>query len=737
MNCRAAKWGFVCLWLLFPLCYLGSAQTNPPGKCVRPPEEYNGYTVRAVRLDTPLGWLFPSVTQQLDTLLADPGMPFKKDQPFDKTKFFDGFIFLSKQFPALQVTPRSRVAIRLAAPRLANCDENQRTLEAVYSVYHLGLPDFLSGTFEQPPEEQNARAVTDTAATRRLANYFPQPYLGYNRSRGGFGGTKLTINQPGYLFEKLTLEGSGSAASLVTNAELQGARTFQKSALRYAEWRVGHRYSDVPSQALRLKESATAAQFSAATRTFGTADFLLRFGASIEGGHQQTDMPAASMQPADLARTGYAAGKAFVGSTLRTDWKLREQPLELRLKASYGLQVGNTGEGRRVDYVKQLFDSAATLRYRVRDHRPISLETQFTAGTLKTLGRVPVTERFFGGNVEQNFIVGDNWLLRSQPFIRSFPQNRLLQAGPANRVGGDQFFSLNLTLAATVWGMPLVPAEILGDELDQQVSFQLGTAESALENTYLADLPEFRQFAGQVTPLATPLQQVRDDLADLERAALALGEQPPGPAVRAQIEACRNELDLADISVKAISDKLAQAKLSTGDFRILLVGAGSRPARITRVTNALQALTSVPALPATGDLAEKIAALQVKRANLEDTRKRLGESFTAQFGSPAAPAVLAAKAYAQRTMRYPNRVLNELLHEANLIGVSPVLIFDATRLSQNGLPAAVTRYGLGTGLRLSIVSFDVTLGYAWNLQPKPWEGRGALVFAMALSNLFR
>jgi hypothetical protein len=32
---------------------------------------------------------------------------------------------------------------------------------------------------------------------------------------------------------------------------------------------------------------------------------------------------------------------------------------------------------------------------------------------------------------------------------------------------------------------------------------------------------------------------------------------------------------------------------------------------------------------------------------------------------------------------------------------------------------------------------DLSVGYAWNLRPKPWEGRGALTFAFDVSNLFR
>jgi len=588
MHCRRAKLGFLCLLALLKLNQFAYAQNNqppgdPPGKCLRAAKEYDGYEVVDVRIDSPLGWLFPSVTQRLNELLADPEIPLKKGQRFSRDDFYAGFIFLSRKFPALQVNPFNRVAVRLAGPILTDCDDVKRTLIAVYGVYNLGIPDLLTSSFERRDEELAARSVVETPATKRLANFFPQPFIGYNRSRDLFGGTKLTINQPGGIFDKITLNASGSASSLVARAEMHGSRNFMKGAVRHAEWRVGHRYSDTPSDAIRLKESATVGQIAAATRPIGAAGLIVRFGGAVEGGHQQTNADQMSQPPTDLARTGYASGKTFVGATLRAGRQLFERPLELRLKGSYGLQIGNAGEGRRVDYVKQLFDTAAQLRYRLRDHHPLSLETQFTVGSINTLGRLPTPERFFGGNVEQNFIAGESWVIRSQPFIRSIPQGRFARVDQNGAAGGDRFFAVNLTLAATVWGRPLTPSEILNDdEFTEAVEFELGVAQSGFESSYLSKSPELREIAKRVVPMEDQLKDAQRDLDDLQGAGRQLGAQEPGPAILKQIALCRADLSSVTASVMAVAQKLEKDSLDTADVRILLVGAPPRPSRIER-----------------------------------------------------------------------------------------------------------------------------------------------------------
>jgi len=88
-------------------------------------------------------------------------------------------------------------------------------------------------------------------------------------------------------------------------------------------------------------------------------------------------------------------------------------------------------------------------------------------------------------------------------------------------------------------------------------------------------------------------------------------------------------------------------------------------------------------------------------------------------------------------MLYPRRVIRELLHEANLISLSPVAVVDAARSWQSGLPAGDVRYACGGGLRLTVVNLDLTATCAWTIGRKPGEGAGAFLFTFGVSNLFR
>jgi hypothetical protein len=64
-------------------------------------------------------------------------------------------------------------------------------------------------------------------------------------------------------------------------------------------------------------------------------------------------------------------------------------------------------------------------------------------------------------------------------------------------------------------------------------------------------------------------------------------------------------------------------------------------------------------------------------------------------------------------------------------------MFDAARIGpvQDGAPAF--RYGIGPGVRLSIVTFRITMGYSFNPNPRPSEGNGAFFFSMTVADLFR
>ena len=708
------------LMTLLLLSSLATAQSTKGNKCTESPKSYetDNYRVHDVRIDSPLGWLFGSVEQKLKAILSDPSMPIKKGRPFRKADEDEGFIKVKESFPELTVSPIDRIAVRVAKPTLQNCDAQTKTLDVVYRVYTIGFSYYLSRAFETGQKEEVKRSVVDTHATELLADYFPQPVIGYNHSRNLYGGTKLTIKQPRGLLDRISLEALGSSRSSEEKAEATGERDFRTGFIRHLEYQFRYSHSDIPSTSTRLKEGSGLGQIIAASRAFGSKELVLRFGASTEGGNKQTDLGQFQVFPGDVPQSPYGALKAFAGGTMRFG--------RHAFKASYGLQLGSASKGAQLDYVKQVFDTAANFRLLVTDHRPITLDLQFTGGSIQNRGQLPVAERFFGGNAERNFIAGNNWIIRSNPFIRSFSQNRLAQTTEATIVGGDSFLSTNITAAATVWGRPLVPREILKDpEFNHLVEFEFGTAETALKIEYLSSTPEFHKVAEMVNPISEKLAEIQTFLIELKKKNL-------GSEIDGQIQLCSADIDDIDETVTKIKDDLVEGAPKSADVRSLVVGFKDKeppiPAEVSEFIEDdltdLKDLDGIPDPLAIGKLAEE----------LEKRRAAMANAFMEVNQSPAAEK---AGQQAHRVMVYPRRVFSELSREANLVAISPLFIFDAARLRQRGFSSGSVRYAVGGGLRLSIISLDVTTGYAWNPNRKPWESRGALLFSMEVSNLFR
>lgn len=95
---------------------------------------------------------------------------------------------------------------------------------------------------------------------------------------------------------------------------------------------------------------------------------MLRFGGSYERGEygSNTSSPALAGAPDERCQ----ALKLFVGSTAR----LKRQSFT----GSYAVEVGDGKRGG--DWVKQIVDLAHDVRWRVGDHRNLTLESLFTAG---------------------------------------------------------------------------------------------------------------------------------------------------------------------------------------------------------------------------------------------------------------------------------------------------------------------------------------------------------------------
>ena len=351
--------------------------------------------------------------------------------------------------------PVGRMAIIFARHRLINCDENKRTLDVQYRVLTVARPSYLTNSFEfRERKDKNKESAGSLAKTRR--NVSVAPFAGYNRTRGIFGGSEATLATGFEPLSKIGVSASGSGSSAVVRADFTGSKNFASGPLSYAEWKAGYSYVNIPADGFDLKEATAAARFFAATRPVSRWNLILRVGSSLEGGNRQSSLPQTAALPSTVVNSGYGALKFYVGASATTrkhDWK-----------ASYGFLLGNSGGDVSVDYQKHIFDTAYRLRFQPKPYKPFQLDVQFTTGSLTHVnGPIPLAERFFGGNVEEEFIQGDSWKIRSNPVIRSFPQNRLNGTGGSLPLGGDEFVSFNVTAAQTIWQKQLIPSEISED----------------------------------------------------------------------------------------------------------------------------------------------------------------------------------------------------------------------------------------------------------------------------------
>jgi hypothetical protein len=622
---------------------------------------------------------------------------------FTVARFNEGFGDVQNRLGDLKVDRFSRLAIQFGWSGIEACDPADRSLEVVYHVYTAQLSPSLVSLFHSLGAL--GREPVNDGFTRALAAIQPQPFIGYDRTRNVLGGIRLAPPAAGP-FGAALLELWGSSTSHLVRASLAGSHDFATGALHSLEWRAGYLNSDLPSPELRLRQGYGHAQVFGSTRPLTGNEFTARFGVSFEGGNQQTDLATVPAGSLDFPSTGFIVLKTYAGQSMRAG------PVVLR--NSYGFEVGKAGEGLSTRYTKHILDSAHETRFLIGDHRPLSIDTRFSAGFLNAGHGAPVAERFFGGSVVRPFISGDPWNIPADPLIRSFPPNRLALYTPGG-TGGDRFFSGSLTVAAPVWRIPLVPEEVLSDpQFTDLIDLQLGLAETSLASEYRSKAKDVVALAQQVVNTAPP------ELTTLTRIA----------GTAAPFAACRADIGLTDKRIAAIREKLADGEADLTSIRTIAAQPDTTPLRTSYLTK-VQASCGAAGSTLAGDDANSFKSALARLAELQ---KQFRQDFQTAADSPA------AKAYAdqaRKDMLYPRRVIRELLHEVNLISVSPVAVFDAARSWQSGLPSGDVRYAGGGGLRLTIVNLDLTATYAWTIGRKPGEGAGALLFTFGVSNLFR
>src|ERR1035438_3043531 len=88
---------------------------------------------------------------------------------------------------------------------------------------------------------------------------------------------------------------------------------------------------------------------------------------------------------------------------------------------------------------------------------------------------------------------------------------------------------------------------------------------------------------------------------------------------------------------------------------------------------------------------------------------------------------------AKKTLAPGIRALDVFLNQLNIYSVAPVAIFDVARV----WPVDIgVHYGIGGGLRFSLVNANFTVAYAANPDRAKPERAGAVYFKLDVTNLF-
>jgi hypothetical protein len=679
--------------------------------------------VTRVDIKNPLGFIEPWASGSTS---LSKGLRVKSGQKFSISDFDADVEHLGQVLDSQFASSAQKVKLDYATGSLEDCDPEKKTLRVVYPIFTSVVPSLNPPSIEQEGNESQRPATTgsEQLAAPKLS---VTPVVGYNQTRATFGGLNFSGAEG-----RMQIAGRTEASSNSQSSNLSlGSHLASTKLWDNASWSAIVAYDDMPAGAARFKEGKLAGQFSASTREFTGGHVMFRYGAALEGGHQQSDDPAASVNL--TPDSGYGALKLFAGVTGR--------PRPAAFSASYGFQLGDTFRSSFPLFKKHIVDLGFNYRFPIpfrgilgdREdfkgplsttvHRTIGLETRFTAGLIQDAGGTPLAERFFGGNQIRPFAQDDSWVIPSDAFIRSIPENRL-GAIQDRSLGGTRFYSANVTLSYTAWGRPFIPKELALSERGKGESCEA----SDMKKTFPCVLNG--PFHTAATALANA-NKARD------REYMRLNAEVPAKAraLKAKLGAFSNQLDTIPPSVASqtvVARQLSRVKSDVTQVRnaLTLLDRGAAPDVIgLLVTNSFPKLKGD-----TEDLTKSLSdASQTALANEIDQTVTV---LVQEAGGLQAADNLPKKKFeddAWKKLAPGHRAIDVFLNELNVYSVSPIMIFDVARV----WPAAQgVRYGIGPGLRLSLVNVNFTFGYAYNPQRLPSEKPGAIFIALDVSGLF-
>lgn len=676
-------------------------RTTAASACENTDFQQAGYTVRSSRIEDPFVFL-PWVRareQRAATRIAAlvDGQPFRYDTAAAKAlDIIERENFLSDT--------NERVKIRVEFVSVENCSD--RHLDLVYRVYTTQIMPVLSGAPESRMTEKQSPQITAGQTASNVPSSRPvyfTPTGGYDSTNKLYGGGRLEITPKNLWklpFKSVIVEGQGSSRMKTISAALSGS-TDSHGWLAHAEWLLNYSSYSLPTDAGQIKGGHLSAQFSGITRSFQNGNFTFRFGGLLEGGNRQSTIRGVKLTPDTIKDAGFGSLKLYAGLNSRLPHNV--------FSVSYGLALGSVGPAARVDWRKHIGDLRHEFWYPLGDQHIFDLESRLTIGRIQIPGKIPLSERFFGGNNEELFIPGDAWQIRANPVIRAIPGSRFYRT--ANGAGGQRFFSYNLTAAYAVWRKPLVPHELTKDpDFTSELQGAIITITSTLQNYYATKDSNYTSVVAQLPTLQNKLSNLKDQVAASQTAH-------PGQFT-SEFNACLKAINGAVRRVKSATNPqgsdqygLVESLLSDDPDEIQLLKVNQACARDLNT--------------ALGD-----SAITTASTELDNLRSKLVSEFGEIDQQKAASR-------AKDDLAFTRRTLNTLFKEVNIYSVSPVFVFDVAKISPQGAELGGLRYGPGAGIRLELATLaHFTVGYAWNINQRPGEGRGNVFFSIGMRDLF-
>ena len=674
------------------------------GSCSGIDLEKAGFTVRSIRIDDPfyfLPWVKARqkrAAAQITTLI--------KDKPFTYSSAAGKALEIIETENFLPDTSEVRVKLRLELVTVANCTAGN--VDLIYRIYSTQIMPVLSARPEERVKERETPqepAGQTTVEAREASPFHFTPTAIYDSTDLLAGGGRFEFRPRSFgklPFKSAVIKGEASSRMHNIYAALEGAYDSEEAGgwLAHAEWLVNFAHYSLPTGAGDIRGGHMTAHFAGVTKPVLNGNVSLRFGASLEGGNRQTEPGTLILAPDTVPNAGFGTLKLYGA----LDSRLRNHIFN----ASYGLELGSVGPAARVDWHKHILDARHQFWYSLGNHHLLDVESRFTLGRLGVRGQIPLPERFFGGRNEEFLIASDAWQIRANPVIRAIPGSRFFQT--TEGAGAKEFFSYNLTAAYGIWRKTLVPEELTtDDEFKQELEGSITTVTSTLQNYYSSKDQHYNNVVGQLPAAQTALQDLKD-------------------AVTAAQSARPDQADLFKACNRAVSGglrRLASAITPQGadPYGLIASVLSDDPDEIQ-----LLKVNATCETDLNGVLHD--ATISAATSRVETLRKAMLAEFK-QIDE------VRAQKQATADMAFTRRTLNTLFNDVNIYSISPVFVFDVARIGPRNGAIGGTRYGPGAGIRFELATTaHFTLGYAWNVNQGPGEGRGNIFFAIGVRDLF-